>query len=666
MNKKGFTLIELLAVIIILAIVAIIATPIILNVIEESKESANLRSVEGYADAVKNKYFNDSLGGAKPVIDSEFLSNVETSGGEVNCEKVLYNEEHQTILYKCTVNNSEKKYCYSDGKHYDCGDAEFVSAFTGSGGTIEIVHTGSIGEVVLSNFPYLATNGNGCITSTGNNYSYMGGCYLRGGSLTGKEIFYSRMNQIGMDNDTITQTFFDSNGNFNNEAYDNYTMVENNYYTEQDLIEVGVDTTFELDFRMTSEELFAQQPLNGNSLWYSGFLWRIMGINADGTVRLITDENVTAIPWGAEDTAENWDESYARDWLNNYFYSRLKGNNIIKEEIWCNETFDAYIARKNCINNSSIEKSKVGLISLDEYYLSGGEYSYLNIEQRSWTITPVSSGSAYYFDADGSVDFHYSITDSNGLRAVVNVNSNVIITSGNGTLGATWSSQTGPYILNEDKNVEITGKLSEQASSGEYVLFAGKKYRVVDKDNNSNTKLISDGYYEEDGNTFEMVYGDDNVFSTTTGVGQKLNGDVLNWLTNNNDIEKAKLVNNYTWYQNNFDDGQSYTVSLNEENPTKSIDATVGLIRVGEMLSSQSSSILTNGYTTTNSFWNNTYWYWTLTPYPKNSNVWCIYSAGGANDYSNSFTYGLRPVIVIKSDVEITGGTGTFSNPYQI
>ena len=38
--KKGFTLIELLAVIIVLAIVALIATPIVLNVIEDSKKSA--------------------------------------------------------------------------------------------------------------------------------------------------------------------------------------------------------------------------------------------------------------------------------------------------------------------------------------------------------------------------------------------------------------------------------------------------------------------------------------------------------------------------------------------------------------------------------------------------------------------------------------------------
>ena len=40
--KKGFTLIELLAVIIILAIIALIATPIILNVIDDAKKSAGL------------------------------------------------------------------------------------------------------------------------------------------------------------------------------------------------------------------------------------------------------------------------------------------------------------------------------------------------------------------------------------------------------------------------------------------------------------------------------------------------------------------------------------------------------------------------------------------------------------------------------------------------
>ena len=51
--KKGFTLIELLAVIVILAIIALIATPIVLNIISDSRESSNLRSAEFYLDAVE-------------------------------------------------------------------------------------------------------------------------------------------------------------------------------------------------------------------------------------------------------------------------------------------------------------------------------------------------------------------------------------------------------------------------------------------------------------------------------------------------------------------------------------------------------------------------------------------------------------------------------------
>ena len=51
--KKGFTLIELLAVIVILAIIALIATPIVVNIISNSKESTMLRSAEMYLDAVE-------------------------------------------------------------------------------------------------------------------------------------------------------------------------------------------------------------------------------------------------------------------------------------------------------------------------------------------------------------------------------------------------------------------------------------------------------------------------------------------------------------------------------------------------------------------------------------------------------------------------------------
>ena len=47
MKKKGFTLIELLAVIVVLAVIALITTPVILGVIEKAKKGAFKNSVYG-------------------------------------------------------------------------------------------------------------------------------------------------------------------------------------------------------------------------------------------------------------------------------------------------------------------------------------------------------------------------------------------------------------------------------------------------------------------------------------------------------------------------------------------------------------------------------------------------------------------------------------------
>ena len=581
-NKLGFTLIELLAVIIILAIIALIATPIILDVVEDARISA------GRSEA------NMILGGINNYCaSSEMKKQMGTLGSEdIDCSsKSSFTEEEigkMLNLGNATVISNS----YSNGKVTGLVIESNNHKFTlCPSGTFAMDGEECEGEVALVGTPIIEKAKEllyetGACKTDGTTYNYMGGCYLKGNP-------------------------------------------------------------------------------NNNYIWYSGFLWRIMGINADGTVKLITDEIVTAIQWGADDTAENWDGSYAKDWLNNYFYPRLKGNNIIKEETWCSETTtSSSSARTTCTNNLSTEKSKVGLITIDEYNLAGGSSSYLNIKQVQWTMTPYNSSNAWYVRNLGSADDGV-VPNTDGLRAVINVNPDVTITSGNGTLGATWSSQAGPYILNEDKNVEITGKLNEKAISGEYVMFAGRKYRVVDKDSNENTKLILDGYYEEtEGTVYTMVYGSNSTFSKDTGIGQKLNGDVLNWLTNNNETEKGKLVSDYTWYQNNFTSDQSYTISLNEESPTRSVNATVGLIRVGEMLSGQSSSILTKGYTSASSY-SNANNYWTMTPY-NSSYAWGVGLNGGAGNYSVSYAIGLRAVIVVNSDVTITSGNGTWSSPYEI
>ena len=61
MKEKGFTLIELLAVIVILAIIALIATPMILGVIDTAKQGSAKSAALGYIDSVEKKIMTSQL-----------------------------------------------------------------------------------------------------------------------------------------------------------------------------------------------------------------------------------------------------------------------------------------------------------------------------------------------------------------------------------------------------------------------------------------------------------------------------------------------------------------------------------------------------------------------------------------------------------------------------
>ena len=71
MKNKGFTLIELLAVIVILAVIALIATPMILGVIDTAKQGSAKSAALGYVDAIEKKIVTSQLTDATPVVVSE-------------------------------------------------------------------------------------------------------------------------------------------------------------------------------------------------------------------------------------------------------------------------------------------------------------------------------------------------------------------------------------------------------------------------------------------------------------------------------------------------------------------------------------------------------------------------------------------------------------------
>lgn len=52
--KKGFTLVELLAVIVILAVIALIATPMIMGIIDKARKGALKETVHAYIESIQN------------------------------------------------------------------------------------------------------------------------------------------------------------------------------------------------------------------------------------------------------------------------------------------------------------------------------------------------------------------------------------------------------------------------------------------------------------------------------------------------------------------------------------------------------------------------------------------------------------------------------------
>ena len=153
-----------------------------------------------------------------------------------------------------------------------------------------------------------------------------------------------------------------------------------------------------------------------------------------------------------------------------------------------------------------------------------------------------------------------------------------------------------------------------------------------------------------------MNFGSNTTFSSSNTVGSFLNGE---YLTNYVDSTYIDMIeDSTTWYLGTVGRGVSYRSakysSTTGNTLTSNITtASVGLLRHGELMAGQFDRRDNN---TT---------YWTLTPY-NTSNVRSVDYSGRASYYSPSDTYGVRPSMNLKSNVVITGGSGTKSDPFTI
>jgi len=353
--------------------------------------------------------------------------------------------------------------------------------------------------------------------------------------------------------------------------------------------------------------------VENNYVSYSGILWRIVSVD-DGKIKLVSDENVTVLPFG-----KNYDESNVIKWLNSTFKS-----NLTQPDLFITE-FDSCVNNVDKIEKSDCNNSKnyVSLLSMNDYIDAGANNSYLNNNTYFWLSALNESEPWYVFDNGGLK------TDSNnhiyGVRPVIVLN-DIEYIYGNGT-------KSSPYIISN----EPVDTLSE-IELGSYIDYSGYTWKVVSKDETSVKVVLSTPLKlndEEIKKIYSKKYNYYNL-NDSTGIAYYLNHTFYNTLKNKKYLKKGDF------YIGKFD-----TYDL-EELYNKKVNAYVGLLTVGDIFVTQNIDMyLLSSVTDDN----------TIPILNKNNSLFYNFI---------SYESGIKPVIYLDNKVEVKGGMGDENYPFEL
>ena len=404
-NKKiGFTLIELLAVIIVLAIIALIATPIIFNVIENAKIKSLENSCYGVIDAVRTNYSENLLNSTRECKDE----NDKNCGGKI---------ETSGNVKELTVAGEQP----------------------------------SGGSWVIVNDPK-TENGRG-IQITDVTFDSMKGYFCSNDLTTGK---------VKCEKGNKPQTELTFKEKVLGENNSNIVTTGDGLYSKT----TNTGTTY-----------YFKGAVENNYVKFADTIWRIVRVNEDGTIRLITQDSVierqlfnsTYNPYDKmyytnseiKTAVENW---YKTNIIDKGFDGKVASGNYFCEQakVVYNTDFtagsatvvteDNYTPSFDCTtdgNGKGVVSGKVGLITVDEVLFAGGVMAsssnfYLKNGSIYWMMSPAGFrtsndvANAWYVDDDGYIN-GTSVDNILDVRPVLSLSADTLV-SGSGT-------NSDPYIV---------------------------------------------------------------------------------------------------------------------------------------------------------------------------------------------------------------------------
>ncbi|MBP3461373.1 MAG: hypothetical protein J6K21_03080 [Bacilli bacterium] len=231
-------------------------------------------------------------------------------------------------------------------------------------------------------------------------------------------------------------------------------------------------------YNSNGELVFKGKNVN-NYLIYSNILWRIVRVNNDNSIVLVTDSKLTDLAYSNDTDFIN---SYIVDWLNkkseNTGIVESKLNN--KEEYLTTNTIclDTVDNLNNITCHKKDNSKYVSILGIGDYLNSKLEDSYINNTDSIWLYNTKKDGKVWYItNGNLSSDSKQSL---HGIKSVITLKNTIGSVGGSGT-------KEDPYLIEKDVNT---------LSFNSYVKLGNDLYTVYDIDNDKiklvSTKLIDD------------------------------------------------------------------------------------------------------------------------------------------------------------------------------
>lgn len=391
------------------------------------------------------------------------------------------------------------------------------------------------------------------------------------------------------------------------------------------------------------------EEVGKNYVWFAGHLWRVIGIDNNHNLTLITQQPITAIDpaikaWSNE---QEYKGSYIYKWLNEVFLGSMQATDRarILENVY-NVGPDGNVS-------GIVAVGKAGLLDREQYVKAGMGSSFLGNKDFFWLASPYES---YHLWAACN-DRDLCVNDMSGLalgvRPVIKI-PNLTAVYGEGTLDNPYREKSKTTSTNDIKVGEYISVPTNGMDCGndKRCLF-----RVVSKDNDS-IKVILNGLLPT-----TSEFGLNTTYTSDSGI------DIILTSFANTIDSKYRYTENKTFnigtypYQNRV--GQDYHMVTE-----KIYSGTVGLPVVGEMFSGNDIDVSKSTFknfvnvttienpTAFDSFWFMNAW---STTYVRN-----MYSDGNSTGGNTISLSGLRPTLFLKNNLKFTSGNGTAEHPYRL